>query len=592
MIGWHLDFYRELSAICIALQVGPDFGAHGDWNDYLHRYLDWTHAAANSDSIENVYANPEVVEAVYIWDTGNSAVPRLLRLNANRSRIENAKIPENLHGLLNRLAAKSSGLPVALRAWEFTGSLGEHRPQDSELQPPSALPSSYKTTGWQFDGNIPAIVHPIRHSDEHSRRPIALSATVRGPVDWIVIVLDRNYIQRKILPELTKRYFANRGGLEYLEYKVALVGNGKPPQVLFSTDPGFPTTDQANFDSKMNVFGPPPEGLASRLWQSVKNRESLPREEWRSFSAPVRFPVIQYAAQQVPWVLLLQHRPGPLAAVATGIWHRELWIGSVVLLLLTFDIGLIIIASHRAQRLAKLQLLFVASISHELLTPLSAIYGTGRNAMDGLVRTKADVITHGSIIARQASRLIDLVKQSLLFAATESRTNRYSLRPLQVSEIVQCAGQNLEILIREKGINIEEDVSPGLPNVVGDLSALTHCLQNLVVNAIKYSSRNGEIRISASLHGIGNGAKEIRIRVQDHGPGISKSDLRHIFEPFYRSPAVIEAQIHGTGLGLTVAERIAKAMGGKLSVESEPGVGSTFTLHFPIREVDFESAPG
>ena len=71
--------------------------------------------------------------------------------------------------------------------------------------------------------------------------------------------------------------------------------------------------------------------------------------------------------------------------------------------------------------------------------------------------------------------------------------------------------------------------------------------------------------------------------MQDHGPGINSAELRHIFEPFYRSPRAVRAQIHGTGLGLTVAARMAEAMGGRLSVTSEVGVGSTFTLHLPLQ---------
>jgi len=74
----------------------------------------------------------------------------------------------------------------------------------------------------------------------------------------------------------------------------------------------------------------------------------------------------------------------------------------------------------------------------------------------------------------------------------------------------------------------------------------------------------------------------VLIRVQDHGRGISSSDLGNIFDPFYRSPTVVDAQIHGTGLGLAVAKRIAQAMGGRLSVVSELNVGSTFTLHLPV----------
>ena len=73
----------------------------------------------------------------------------------------------------------------------------------------------------------------------------------------------------------------------------------------------------------------------------------------------------------------------------------------------------------------------------------------------------------------------------------------------------------------------------------------------------------------------------IGFSVEDHGQGISASELPHIFEPFYRSPKVVAAQIHGTGLGLALAKRIAEALGGRISVISEPGVGSTFTLHLP-----------
>lgn len=588
MMGWHLDLYGEFSAICVALQVGPDSGAHDDWNDYLHRYVDWSHAAMNNDSLENIYANPDVVQAVYIWETHKDAVPRLLRLNADTTKIESSAAPDDLQALLYRLQAKSSTLPIALRAWEFAGSPIEHNPVDNNQLQPSAARRTDKITGWLFDATIPAIVHPILHSDHPSRQLDAAATTRRNPVDWIVVVLNLNTIQKRVLPTLTRRYFSIGGALEY---KLALVANGRTPRLLYTTDREFPADNQGQFDSKMNIFGPPPESVEGHFWQTIKNSEYLRLEEWRSFSAPVWFPVIHYTSQEEPWTLLLQHREGPLEAIATSIWRKNLLTSGIVLLLLTIDMGLIIFATQRAQKLAKMQLLFTASIAHELLTPLTAIYGTGRNAMDGLVQAKADVITHGSIIARQASRLIDLVKQSLLFAATESGTNAYRLQPLQVAEIVQYVRRNVEMLIQEKGINIHEDISPGLPNVMGDLPALSHCLQNLIVNAIKYSPKNSRIGISASLHEIKSDGREIQISVKDQGRGISSSDLRRIFEPFYRSPEVVEAQIHGTGLGLTVAKRIVKAMGGRLTVESEVGVGSNFCLHLPVRENRFEVPP-
>jgi signal transduction histidine kinase len=211
--------------------------------------------------------------------------------------------------------------------------------------------------------------------------------------------------------------------------------------------------------------------------------------------------------------------------------------------------------------------------------------------MDGLVQTKTDSIAHGSIITSQARELIDLVKQILLFASTENGTDRYTLRPLQVLRILESVRKNVAVLVEGTGFNVEEQVQAGLPYVMGDLSALSHCLQNLILNAVKYSGRNRWIGISASVYESENHHKEVRISVQDHGSGIGSSELAHIFEPFYRSPKVVDAQIHGTGLGLAVAKRIAEAMGGRLSVTSKVGVGSTFTLHLPVpKKSDAEMA--
>jgi signal transduction histidine kinase len=433
--------------------------------------------------------------------------------------------------------------------------------------------------GWQFDPNVPAIVHPIIHQRNVSDQ--AINAVARGRLDWIVILLDLQTLQERTLPDLTRRYFETRQGPEY---KVTIAAGSDPRRVVYSSDPQSVPPDLANADASMNIFGPPPESGGDHSWQVFTTGNSLKSAEWHSFSGPVWFHAIQYAAGQDPWVLILQHRNGPLEAAVKEVRRRNTLTGGIVLLLLTVDMGLIVIASRRAHNLAKLQLNFVASISHELLTPLAAIYATGQNAMDGLVEAKADLVEHGSIITSQARQLIDLVKQILLFASTDSGTNRYSLRPLEVSEILHCVRKNVAVLVNEAGFEVEENVPAGLPFVIGDLSALSQCLQNLIVNAVKYSGKSRWIGISASTHDAGDHHEEVWIRVQDHGLGISSSDLPHIFEPFYRSPGIVEAQIHGTGLGLAVAKRIAEAMGGRLSVTSEVGVGSVFTLHLPVAE--------
>ncbi|MBZ5657439.1 MAG: MCP four helix bundle domain-containing protein [Acidobacteriia bacterium] len=232
-------------------------------------------------------------------------------------------------------------------------------------------------------------------------------------------------------------------------------------------------------------------------------------------------------------------------------------------------------------QVAKMQMDFVASISHELRTPIAAILCAGENVKDGLVQSGPDLVEQGAIIAGQANQLMDLVDQVLLFSASTRGVKLETLRPLQVSEIFQCALQNTAGLVQVKGFTVEQHIEPGLPCVTGNLSTIAQCLQNLIVNAIKFSDKDRWIGLFASLGQTRHGSTEILLSIHDHGPGIGSSELAHIFEPFYRSPQAIAAQIPGTGLGLSVAKGVAEAMGGKLSVVSEIGVGSVFTLHLP-----------
>jgi signal transduction histidine kinase len=579
MIGWHLDFYRELSAICVALQVGPDSGARDNWDDYLHRYVNWSRAPINPESLENMYANPGVVKSIYVWQTAGIAVPRLLRLNSSAARIEPSSIPEDLQPLLAQLQAKSSNLSIALRAWESAGSSADERSRNNEGNSALVSQRSEPTTGWQFDPKVPAIVHPIVATGQHSAKPEAETSNSEAPINWIVVVLDLDYIQNKVLPDLTKLDFSSREGLEY---NLAVIAAGRTPQVIYSSGLGFPNGNEGSVDSRMNIFGHPPESVEGDFWQAIKNRESIRNEDWRSFSAPIWFPVIQYGSNNEPWTLLVQHRTGPLEPIARSIWHRNLLTSGIVFLLLTCGMCLIAFATRRVQKLAQLRLDFVANISHELLTPIAAIHSVAQNQIDGICDTQADSIQNGLNITGQTRQLADMVKQILLFVSTQNGTIRYNLCPLDVSDIINSVRESIGILVESNGFEVEQGVQEGLPNIMGDLPALSQCLQNLIANAVKYSGKSRWIGISASVHVGKVNQNEVRIGVQDHGRGISNSELAHIFEPFYRSPDVVDAQIHGTGLGLAVAKRIAQAMGGRLSVVSELNVGSTFTLHLPV----------
>lgn len=241
-----------------------------------------------------------------------------------------------------------------------------------------------------------------------------------------------------------------------------------------------------------------------------------------------------------------------------------------------------------AMEFAQLQMDFVASVSHELKTPITAILTAGENIKDGLAASPTNLFEQSSLITDQAQQLMELVDQVLLFsAATEARLT-HSLRELNVNEVIEHAIRSTQSLIEEAGFSVNTTIQPDLPSIVADLSVLSQCMQNLIVNAVKYSTNIRWIGISARVDRHENA---ILISVQDKGIGIHSSEMARIFEPFYRSPEVTSTKIRGTGLGLSIAKRGAEIFGGQLTVSSKLGVGSVFTVHLPIRKDDPPNAP-
>lgn len=275
--------------------------------------------------------------------------------------------------------------------------------------------------------------------------------------------------------------------------------------------------------------------------------------------------------------MAVRYRQGSLEAFVTRLRRRNLALSFGVLLLLAMSMAMLVVSTQRAQRLAKLEIDFVACVSHELRTPLAVICSAAQNLTDGVVEAKHQVRQYGSIIGRQGRQLVDLVEQILLFAAGKEGRQHYNLRPVQIAQIIETALVNTAGVIGAAGFTIERKIEPHLPLVMGDASALTQCVQNLISNAVKYG---GESRWMGIRAGIGAGG-EVEVVVEDKGIGIDAADLVDIFEPFYRGKGATAARIHGTGLGLTLVKSISKAMGGRVSAKSVLGRGSSFALHLP-----------
>jgi signal transduction histidine kinase len=180
---------------------------------------------------------------------------------------------------------------------------------------------------------------------------------------------------------------------------------------------------------------------------------------------------------------------------------------------------------------------------------------------------------------QQSRRLNEMVEQTLQYAGIHSGLPRLAKSEIALRALVEEAMQARRESLAHGGFEVEIDVSPDLPRVLGDAKLLRIAFDNLLSNAEKYAGSGHWIRVSATCAAPG---KEVLLSVEDRGPGIPPADHEEIFEPFSRGQAAIESQIPGSGIGLSLVRSAAQAHRGSVTLVSEPGRGSKFTLHLPV----------
>jgi len=231
----------------------------------------------------------------------------------------------------------------------------------------------------------------------------------------------------------------------------------------------------------------------------------------------------------------------------------------------------------RLRKLENIRRDFVANVSHEIKTPITAIKGFSETLRTGSLKDPADAERFLEIIDKNANRLEAIVEDLLNLSRIEREEERKEivLQEGPIKEVLQSAMKTHQIKAEEKDIHVDlicdETISALLNPALLELA-----FGNLVDNAIKYSHSGSNIRVEASQTD-GN----VIVMIQDHGIGIPKDHLPRLFERFYRVDKARSRKLGGTGLGLALVKHIVKAHRGKVSVESTPGQGSTFTIHLP-----------
>jgi signal transduction histidine kinase len=275
------------------------------------------------------------------------------------------------------------------------------------------------------------------------------------------------------------------------------------------------------------------------------------------------------------WRADFAHEAGSLEAVVASTRRRNLFVSSSVLLLLGASIGMLMISNARARTLAAQQMEFVAGVSHELRTPLAVIRSAAENLADGVVADKEQVQRYGQLIVGEGRRLTEMVEQVMEFAGFDAG-RALDVQPVAAVDVAQVAIEASGPLLSETDTHVDFESPEGPLLVRANHAALARSVQNLISNAVKYGGgdRWVGVRIAPA------DGRMVAIAVSDHGAGIPEHDLPRIFEPFYRGQHAAHGGVHGSGLGLSLVDRIVRQHGGRVQVQST-AKGTTFTLLIP-----------
>ena len=488
-----------------------------------------SHVARQHANWMRTSTHADFVRSLYIWKTGSSSAADLDSFSQTDDRFHEVNWPSDLESLHRFLRERSESLP----------SVTDDR--EAVYYP------------WTFFGDAPALVRPIFQIAPHARDS---GSGVRA-IGVLIVALNREYLEREYLPGLVDRHFGASGQRSF----VVSVRTAKAPyQTIYLSDANFPIATSST-DAAVNLF-------------------DLVGEEARRRGHPQ----LQASAPGEQWQLVAQHPAGSLDEAVASWRRRNLAISLGLLAILAGSMALIFSGARRSKALAKMQMEFVAGVSHELCTPLAVINTAAENLADGVVENAAQMQEYGGLIRAQGHRLGRLVDEVLLFTAGRFGLSGYDLEPVDVASIVTQSLSTAETNLHDAGFTVSKEFDDQLPPIVADPSAVITCIENLVSNAIKYSNSSKWIAIRA--YNASAGSKlEVRIGVEDKGIGISSADLAHIFEPFYRVQTVRDNQIRGVGLGLYLVKRMMEDMGGRVTVTSELGRGTAVILHFPVADL-------
>ena len=555
------EFNRELARARSTFEIGPESLRNQASGQLAERYDKWTQTAPY----------PGLIKHIFLAESADhDEHPRLMRFNQRTRQFDES---------------------------DWTTSFHEVRERSETEQ---------QSTG-HSDEAIPVLIQAA----------VARESSERA-AGFVIIALDLAYIRQVFIPTLARLHFNDNG---IIDYELTLVNRDNPIEVVYNSrlSPSDETSKSQSNDEPVARFNlragsiagsyrrePDARELAAkreflvsvnpRLMQEMEKRHEveLKHEKERNRVLERRGEAFTKVSSGEPtighlmesqeregWQVLVGYLPGSLDAAVARARERNLAVSFGILSLLAISIIIIIMNARRAQRLARQQMDFVAGVSHEFRTPLAVIHAVSENLADGLITDRQQIEQCGVVIRNDVRRLAGMVEQVLEFAGAFRGKTLYQPQPVDLTELIEQVLARYPLVEPDKEWQIEKEIQANLPAVLADPAALASAVRNIIDNAIKYGGAH-RCWIGIKVHTeLSERSQTIRVTIEDRGIGIPASEVPYIFEPFYRGREVIAAQIHGSGLGLSLVKNIIEAHGGTITVASTQGEGSSFTLSLP-----------
>ncbi len=423
--------------------------------------------------------------------------------------------------------------------------------------------------------SMPAIIVPVpRVRRVGDGSTFAYLPDPDGPPRSIVVALDAAVILRDVVTPLAAKYFGGGSDAAY----VATIVRRDDPSVVVYTTPGEAPVEATTADRVGGLLGPRFEGTSVLAHEA--DAAGHPGDDRHLAITIVRRAgkvagghVVLAGWDAGAWQLRLRCVGGSLEALVQQSRRRNLAVGFGVLLLLAASFALVLASASRQQRSARQQLEFVAAVSHELRTPLAVICSAGENLADGVIASSDQVRQYGALIGTEGHRLSGMIERVLTFAGIQSGAAPSAVGPVDLGRIIEDAVSAVRAEAGDRACTIRLSIPSGLPKVPGDAEALRSALHNVIGNAVKYSAAGDPVDVTVEFL-----EPMLRVRVTDRGLGIDAADLPHVFKPFFRGRRAADAQVRGSGIGLSIVRHVVAAHGGRIRIDSRPGEGTTVTV--------------